>query len=145
MYSSVRFGHSVISLCDPHVLQHARLPCPTPTPGACSNSCPSNHLILCCPLLLPAIFPSIRVFLVSHFFPSVSQSVGASASASVLPMNIQGLFPLGKTGWISLQSNGLSRVFSNTTVPSINSSMLDFLHGPTLTSIHDYRKNHGFD
>ena len=62
MYSSVRFGHSVISLCDPHVLQHARLPCPTPTPGACSNSCPSNHLILCRSLLLPSIFPSIRVF-----------------------------------------------------------------------------------
>ena len=78
---------------------------------------PSNHLILCHPLLLlHSIFPSIRVFSVSQFFPSGGQSIGASASASVLPMNIQGWFPLGWTGWISLQSKGLSRVFSNTTV-----------------------------
>ena len=76
-----------------------------------------NHLNLCWPLLLlPSIFPSIRVFLVTKFFTSGGLSIGASASASVLPMNIQDWFPLGLTGWISLQSKGLSRVFSNTTV-----------------------------
>ena len=77
---------------------------------------PSNHLILCCPLLLPPyIFSSIRVFS-SQFFTSGGQSIGVSASASVLPKNIQTWFPLGLTGWISLQSRGLSRVLSNTTV-----------------------------
>ena len=80
---------------------------------------PPNHLILCCPLLLlPSIFPSIRVFSneSNEFFTSGGQSIGVSTSASVLPMNIQDWFPLGWTGWISLQSKGLSRVFSNTTV-----------------------------
>ena len=76
-----------------------------------------NHLILCWPLLLPpSIFPSNRVFQMSQFFTSAGQSIGVTASASVLPMNIQDWFPLGWTGWISLQSKGLSRVFSNTTV-----------------------------
>ena len=79
---------------------------------------PSNHLILCHPLLLPlSIFPSIRVFFeMSQFFISGGQSIGVSASTSVLPMNIQDWFPLGWTGWISLQSKGHSRVFSNITV-----------------------------
>ena len=78
---------------------------------------PSKHLILCCPLLfLPSIFPSIRVFSNESVLASGGQSIGVSASASVLPMNIQDWFPLGLTGWISLQSKGLSRVFSNTTV-----------------------------
>ena len=78
---------------------------------------PSNHLILCYPfLLLPSILTSIRDFLMSHFFISGGQSIGASASASVLPMNIQDWFPLGLTGLMSLQSKRLSRVFSNTTV-----------------------------
>ena len=105
---------------------------------------PSNHLILCRPLLLPSIFPSIRIFSVSQLFTSGGQSIGVSASVSVLPMNIQDSFPLGWTSWISLQSKGLSRVFSNTTV-SISSLALSFLHRPTLTSIHDYWKNHSFD
>ena len=78
---------------------------------------PSNHLILCCPLLLPSVFPSIRVFSnESVFFASGGQSIGASDSTSVLPVNIEDCFPLGLTDWISLQSKGLSRVFSNTTV-----------------------------
>ena len=78
---------------------------------------PSNHLTLCRPLLLlPSIFPSIRVFSKGSVLPSGGQSIGVSASASVLPMNIQGWFPLRWTGWISLQSKGLSRVFSITTV-----------------------------
>ena len=77
----------------------------------------SNHLILCCPcLFLPSIFPSIRVFSTGSVLPSGGQSIGASASASVPPMNIQGWFHLGLTGWISLQFKWLSRVFSNTTV-----------------------------
>ena len=108
----------------------------------------SNRLILCRPLLLlPLIFPSIRVFFpVSQFFPSGGQSIGASASASVLPVNIQDWFPLGWTSWISLQSKELSRVFSNTTVfKSISSSALSFLYGPTLTSIHDQWINHSFN
>ena len=78
---------------------------------------PSNDLILCRPLLLlPSVFPSMRVFPMSQFFASGGQIIGVSASSSVLPMNIQDLFPLGWTRWISLQSKGFSRVFSNTTV-----------------------------
>ena len=78
---------------------------------------PSNHLILCRPLLLfPLIFPSISTFQMSQLFASGGQSIGASVSTSVLPMNIRDWFPLGWTGWISLQSKGLSRVFSNATV-----------------------------
>ena len=101
---------------------------------------PSNHLILCCPLLLlPSIFPASRSFLMSQIFPSVSQSIGASAS--VLPMNIQDWFPSGLTGLISLQSKGLSRVFSNTTVQKYQFFVTQ-LYGPTLTFIHDYWKNH---
>ena len=77
----------------------------------------SNHLILCCPFSsCPQSFPASRSFPVSQLFTSGGQSIGVSASASVLPMNVQGLFPLGLTGLIPLQSKGLSRVFSNTTV-----------------------------
>ena len=78
---------------------------------------PSNHLILCCPpLLLPSVFPSIRFFSNESVLIVIGQSIGVSASASVLPMNIQGWFPRGLTGLMSLQSKGLSRVFSSTTV-----------------------------
>ena len=105
---------------------------------------PSNYLILFCPLLLlPSIFPSIRVFSSESDLCIRGQSIGASASA--LPMNIQSWFPLGLTGLISLQSKGLSRVFSNITVQKLNSLALSLLYGPTLISVHDYWKNHSFD
>ena len=108
-------------------LQHARPPCPSPAPSIYSDSCPlsqwyhSNHPILCRPLhLLPSIFPSIRVFSnnlqMTIHFTSGDQSIGVSTSTSVLPMDTQDWFPLGWTSWISLQSKGLSRVFSNTTI-----------------------------
>ena len=84
-------------------------------------------------------------FTMSQFFTSGGQSIGVSVSASVLPVSIQDWFPLGWTGLISLQSKGLSRVFSNTTVQSISSLALSFLYSPTLTSIRDYWKNHNFD
>ena len=86
-------------------------------PMSIESVTPSNHLFLCRPLLLlPPIFPSIRSFQISQFFPSGGQSIGAPASAPVLPTNVQGWSPSGWTGWISLQSKGLSGVFSNTTV-----------------------------
>ena len=107
---------------------------------------PSNHFILCHPLLpLLQSFPVSRSFPRSQFFTSGGQSIGASASASVLQMNIQGWFPLRLTSWISLLSKGLSRVFSNTTVQKHQSLELSLLYGPTLTSIHDYWKNHSFN
>ena len=88
----------------------------TQTHVHCVNDAVQPHLIICFPLLLlPSIFPSIRVFPMSQLFPSGSQSTGVSASASVLPINIQDWSPLGWIGWIFLQSKGLSRVFSNTT------------------------------
>ena len=107
---------------------------------------PSNHLILCHPLLfLSSIFPSIRVFSNQSALRIRWPKYWSSASTSVLPMNIQDWFPLGWTGWISLQSKGLSRVFSIPQFKSINSLALSFLHSPTLTSIHDHRKNHSLD
>ena len=90
-------------------------------------------------------FPASGSFQMSQFFTLGGQSIGVSALASVFPMNIQDWFPLGWTGWISLPSKGLSRVFSNTTVKRNNSSVLSFLYGPTLTSIHDHWKNHSSD
>ena len=127
-------------------LQHARFPCPSPTPGARSNSCPVSRW--CHPTIsssvvpfssCPQSFPASGSFLMSWFFASCGQST--RVSASVLPMNIQDLFSLGLTGLISLQSKGLSRVISNTIVKSINSSVLSLLYSLTLTSIHDYWKN----
>ena len=106
---------------------------------------PSNHLIPCHPLLLPPSIPASGSFPMSKFFASGGQSIVASASTSVLPMNTQDLFPLGWTGWISLQSKWLARVFSNTSVQSINSLALSFHYSPILTSIHDNWKNHAFD
>ena len=107
----------------PYGLQRTRPPCPSPTPGACSNSCPSSRW--CHPTISSSVvpfsspfqsFPASGSFQMSQFFASGGQSIGVSASASVFPMNVQDWFPLGWTGWISLQSKGLSRIFSNTTV-----------------------------
>ena len=108
---------------------------------------PSNHLILCHLLLLPSILPSIRVFPnESALCIRQGQSIGASASASVLPMNIQGWFPLGLTGWISLQSMGLSRVFSSIIVWNHQFfGALPSLWSKTLTSIPNYWKDHSLD
>ena len=107
----------------PHGVQHARLPCPSPTPGVYSNSCPLNrwyHSTISSSVTLFSSclqsFTASGSFQMSQFFASGGQSTGVSASASVLPVNIQDWFPLGRTGWISLQSKELSRVFSNTTV-----------------------------
>ena len=146
---SVQFSHSVVS--DSlwlHELQHVRPPRPSPTPGVYSNSFPLSRW--CHPTISSFVvsfssclksFPASESFPMSQFFTPGGQSIGASASASVLPMNIQDWFPLEWTGWISLQSKGLSRVFSNT----ISSLVLSFLNGLTLTSIHGYWKNHSFD
>ena len=106
---------------------------------------PSNHLILCHPLLhLPSVFPSIKVFSNIKVFSSVSGDQSIGASALLLPLNIQGWFLLRLTGLISLQFKGLSRVFSNTTVQKHQFLSLSLLYGPTLTSMHDYWKNHSF-
>ena len=137
----------------PHGLQHTRLPCPSLSPWVYSHSCPLSQW---CSLTVSSSaapfsfclqsFPASGVFPMSRLFTSSCQSTGASASASVLPMNLQGLFPLGLTGLISLQSKGLSRVFSNTTLQQ--HQFFDtqlFYDGPTFISVHDYWKTHSFD
>ena len=123
-FSSVQFSHSVVSdSLRPHGLQHARPPCPSPIPGVYSNSCPLS--LWCHPTISSSVIPfssclwsslASRSFPMTQLFASAGQSIGVSASALVLPKNIQDWFPLGWTGWICLQSKGLSRVFSNTTV-----------------------------
>jgi len=140
----------------PHESQHGRPPCPSPTPGVHPDSRPSSQWchpdsvipfsssvvpFFSCPQSLPAS----ESFPMSQVFAWGGQSTGVSAWASVLPMNTQDWSPLGWTGWISLQSKGLSRVFSNTTVQNINSSAFSFIHSPTLTSIHGHWKNHSLD
>ena len=107
---------------------------------------PSNHLIPVIPFSsCPQSFPASGSFPMSQFFTSGGQNIGASASASVLPMNIQVWFPLGLAGLISLQSKGLSKVFSNTTAQKHQFLVLSFLYGPTLTSTYDYWRNRRFD
>ena len=122
--SSVQFNRSVMSDClQPHGLQHSRPPCPSPTPRVYSNSCPLSQW--CHPVISSSVIPfsshlqscpASGSFQMSQFFSLGGQSIGVSALTSVLPMNIQNWFPLGWTGWVSLQSRGLSRVFSSTTV-----------------------------
>ena len=145
-FSSV--SQSCLTLCDtmnhstPGLPVHHQLPEFTQThvhwvSDAMQPSHPVVPLSSC-----PQSFSATESFQKSQLFASGGQSIGVSASTSVLPMNTQDWFPLGWTGWTSLQSKGLSRVFSNTTFKSINSSVLSFLYNPTLTSIHDYWKNH---
>ena len=148
--SSVQFRSSVVSdSLWPHGLQYARFPCPTPTPRACSNSCPLSWW--CHPTISSSVvpfssclqsFPPSGSFLRSQFFRSGGQSFGVSTSASVLPMNIQDRFPLGLTSLISLQSKGPSRVFSNTRVQKHQFSSTQLFYGPTLTSIYNSWKKH---
>ena len=121
---SVQFSRSVVSdFLWPHEPQHARPPCPSPTPRVYSNSCPLSrwcHLTISFSVVpfssCPQFFPASVSFQMSQLFTSGSQSIGVSASTSVLPMNTQEWYPLGWTGWISFQSKGLSRIFSSTTV-----------------------------
>ena len=123
-FSSVQFSRSVMSnSLRPHELQHARPPCPSPAPRVHSNPRPSSQW--CHPTIsssiipfssYPQSYPASGSFQMSQLFTSGGQSIGVSASASVLPMNIQDWSPLGWTDWVSLQSKGLSRDFSNTTV-----------------------------
>ena len=136
----------------PHGLQHTRLPCPSPTPGAYSNSCPLSQW--CYPTIsssvipfssCPQSFPASGSFPVSQLITSGGQNIRVSVSASVLPMNIQDWSPLGWTGWISLQSKGLSRVSSDITVQKHQFFGARLSYGPTLTPIHDHWKNHSFD
>ena len=148
---SVQFSHSVMSdSLWPHRLQHARLPCLSPTPGASSNSCPSSRW--CHPTISSSIiplssylqsFPASGSFPISWFFTSSGQSIGASAS--VLPINIQDWFPLRLTGLISLSPTDSQESFPTLQFKSINSLALSFLYSPTLTCIHDYWKSHSFD
>ena len=121
-YSSVQLLSHVQLFATPWMWQ-LRLLCPSPSPGVCSNSCPSSQW--CHPTISSSVDPSSTClqscsasgyFPMSQFFTSGGQSIGISASASVLPMNILDWLPLRWTGWISLQSKGLSRIFSNTTV-----------------------------
>ena len=115
---TVQFSHSVMSdSLQPHGLQYTRPPCLSPTPRVYPNSCPLSRW--CHPTIssCPQSFPASGSFQMSQLFTWGSQSIGVSASTSVLPINTQDWSPLGWTGWISLQSKGLSRVFSNTTVP----------------------------
>ena len=134
----------------PQGQQHARLPCPLPSPGACSNSCPLSwwcHSTISSSVVPFSLclqsFPASEYFLMSQLFTSGGQSIGATAS--FLLMNIQDWFPLDRLVW-SLYSPRDSQESSPTPqFQSINSSALSFLHSPTLTSIHDYWKNHSLD
>ena len=153
VYVCAEFTCSVVSdSLRPHGLQHTRLPCPSQSPGACSDSCPLSRS--CHPATSSSVvsfsscaqsFPASGSFPMSWLFASGGQSIGASASTSVLPMNIQDWFPLGLTTLISLLSRDSQVSFPTPLFKSISSSVIDFLYGPILTFIHDYWKNHRFD
>ena len=147
------FCHSVVSnFLWPHGLQHTRLPCPSPFPRVSSNSYPLSWWF-CLTILSSVIsfssclqsFQASGSFPISWVFASGGQSIGASASTFILPMNIQDSFPLGLTSLISLQSKDSQESSLTPQFKSISSSAPSFLYGPTLTSILDYWKNHSFD
>ena len=148
---SVQFSHSVMSdsaslWATPRQaslsITNSQSP---PKPVSIKSVMPSNHLILCYPLLLPTIFPSITVFS-NESALYIRWPKDWNFSFNISPSNVySGLISFGWADWISLQSKGLSRIFSNTTVQNTNSLMLSFLYGPTLTSIHDYWKNDSLD
>ena len=147
LFSSVAQSCPTLRL---HGLQHARPPCPSPTPGVDPNSCPLSRW--CHPTISSSVvpfssflqsFPASGSFLTSQLFASGGQSIGASAS--VLPMNIQGWFPLGLTDLISLSPGDSQESSPTPQLKSINSSALSLVYGPTLTFIHDHWKNHSFD
>ena len=149
-FNSAQFSHLVVS--DSLRLQDYSPPCPSPVPGVYPNSCPSTRW--CHPTISSSVIPfssCLQSFIASGSFPmsqlfaSGGQNTGVSASTSVLPMNTQDWFPLGWTGWISLQSKGLSKSSPTPQFKGINSSVLSFLYITTLTSITDYWKNHSFD
>ena len=152
------FSCSVVSDClRPHVLQHSRLPWASPSPGACLNSCPLSQW--CHPTISSSVipfssclqsFPASASFPVSQSFTSSGESIGASASASVLPVNIQDWFPLGLTGLISLQSKGHSRVFSIATIwkyqffgPEASLWSNSYIHTWSCSAVSDSLQPHG--
>ena len=152
-YQSVnQFSHSVVSnSLRPHEPQHTRPPCPSLTPGVYPNPCPLSqwyHPAISSSVVLfsshPQSFSASGSLPMSQLFSSGGQTIGISASTLVLPMNIQDWSPLAWTGWISLQSKGLSRVFSNTTVQK-HQFFSAQLSRPTLTSRHDHWKNQNLD
>ena len=152
-FSSVQFSRSVVfDSLRPHELLHARPPCPSPTPRVHSNSCPSSRW--CHPAVsssvvpfssCPQSLPASESFPMSQLFAWGGQSTGVSALASVLPKNAQDWSPLEWTGWIFLQSKGLWRVISNTTVQKHQFFGTQLFHSPTLTAVHDHWKNHSLD
>ena len=149
-YRSLLLSGSVMSRSlPPQGLQHARLPCPSPCPGVCTDSCPLSQWKH--PTISSSVAPSPPSLNLSqhqghfHVFISGGQTIGASASASVLPKSIQGCFPFRLTSLISFLSKGLSRAFPEPQFESINYSALCLLYCPALTPVHDYWKDHSLD
>ena len=152
-HSSVQFSCSVMSdSLRPHELQHARPPCPSPTPGVHTNSCALSGW--CHPAILSSVIPSSSCpqslpasesFPMSQLFTWGGQSTGVSVLASVLPKNTQDWFPLGWTGGSPCSPRDSQESSPTPRFKSINSSTLSLLHSPTLTCIHDHRKNHSLD
>ena len=153
LYGSVQFSHSVMSdYLRPHEPQHARPPCPSPTPGVYPNPCPLSRW--CHPTISSSVipfssclqsFPASGSFPMSQLFTSGGQSNGVWTSTSVLPMNTQDWSPLGWTDWSPCSPRDSQKSSLTLQFKSINSLVVSFLYSPTLTSIHDYWKNHSLD
>ena len=152
-YTSVQFSRSVVSdSFHPHGLQYVRLPWLLPSLRICSNSCPLSwwyHPTVSSSVVpfssCPPSFPASGSFPMSQLFTSGGQRIGTSASASVLPVNIQEWFPSGWTGWSLCSPRDFQESSPKPQFKSINSFVLSFLYSPTLTSIHDYWEDHSFD